>query len=55
MTRLLEADYRKALDVVYAAGEVEGPVAFPEAVLQSFRELVPCDVVATDSGPTTKS
>jgi DNA-binding CsgD family transcriptional regulator len=50
MTRLLEADYRKALDVVYAAGEVEGPVAFPEAVLQSFRELVPCDVVTFHEG-----
>jgi DNA-binding CsgD family transcriptional regulator len=44
VARLLEADYRKALEVVYAAGEVEGPVAFSEPVLQALRELVPCDV-----------
>ena len=45
MARLLESDYRKAFEVLYAAGEVKGPVAFPEPVLQTFRELVPCDVV----------
>jgi DNA-binding CsgD family transcriptional regulator len=46
MARLVESDYRKALDVLYAAGEVEGPLAFPEPVLAVVRELVPCDVVA---------
>lgn len=43
--RLLESDYRKALEVLYAAGEVDGPLAFTEPVLQALRELVPCDVV----------
>ena len=43
--RLLESDYRKALEVLYAAGEVDGPLAFPEPVLQALRDLVPCDVV----------
>jgi DNA-binding CsgD family transcriptional regulator len=45
MARLSESDYRKTLDVVYAAGEVDGPIAFPEPVLEALRELVPCDVV----------
>lgn len=45
MPRLLESDHRKALDVLYAAGEVDGPLAFPEPVLGVLRELVPCDVV----------
>lgn len=45
MARLSESDYRKTLEVVYAAGEVDGPTAFPEPVLQALRELVPCDVV----------
>jgi DNA-binding CsgD family transcriptional regulator len=45
MARLVESDYRKTLDVLYAAGEVDGPVAFPEPVLGVLRELVPCDVV----------
>lgn len=45
MTRLATADYRKALEVAYAAGEVDGPVAFPVPVLDTLRELVPCDVV----------
>jgi DNA-binding CsgD family transcriptional regulator len=45
MARLVEADYRKALAVLYAAGEVEGALAFPETVLTALRELVPCDVV----------
>jgi DNA-binding CsgD family transcriptional regulator len=40
------SDYRKALEVVYTAGEVNGPVAFPEPVLEVLRRLVPCDVVA---------
>jgi hypothetical protein len=42
MARLLQSDYRKAL---YAAGEVNGPVAFPRPVLETLRQLVPCDVV----------
>jgi DNA-binding CsgD family transcriptional regulator len=45
MSRLVESDYRKSLEVLYAAGEVEGRVAFPEPVLAALRELVPCDVV----------
>ena len=45
MARLSESDYRKTLEVVYAAGEVDGPIAFPEPVLEAIRELVPCDVV----------
>jgi len=45
MARLVELDYRKALEVLYAAGEVDGPLAFPEPVLAVVRELVPCDVV----------
>ncbi len=44
MARLLETDHRKALEVVHTAGEVAGPVAFSEPVLQALRELVPCDV-----------
>jgi DNA-binding CsgD family transcriptional regulator len=46
MARLVESDYRKALEVLYAAGEVDGPLAFPDPVLAVVRELVPCDVVA---------
>lgn len=45
MARLSESDYRKTLEVVYATGEVDGPIAFPEPVLEAVRELVPCDVV----------
>lgn len=45
MARLVESDYRKTLEVLYAAGEVDGPLAFPEPVLGVLRELVPCDVV----------
>jgi DNA-binding CsgD family transcriptional regulator len=45
MARLVESDYRKSLEVLYAAGEVDGPLAFPEPVLGALRELVPCDVV----------
>lgn len=51
--RLVESDYRKVLDVIYAAGEVEGPIACPEPVLQSLRELVPCDVVTFHERSTT--
>lgn len=50
MVRLAESDYRKAFDVIYAAGEVDGPVAFPEPVLDVLRELVPCDVVTFHEG-----
>lgn len=46
MARLSEADYRTALDVVWAAGEVDGSLAFPTSVLVALRRLVPCDVVA---------
>lgn len=50
MTRLRESDYRKTLEVLYAAGEVDGPVAFTEPVLDALRELVPCDVAAFHEG-----
>jgi DNA-binding CsgD family transcriptional regulator len=50
VVRLSESDYRKALDVLYAAGEVEGPIACPEPVLETLRRLVPCDVVAYHEG-----
>jgi DNA-binding CsgD family transcriptional regulator len=46
VTRLAGTDYRKAFEVLFAAGEVDGSLAFPEPVLQTLRELVPCDVVA---------
>ena len=58
MARLAESDYRKALEVVYAAGEVDGPLAFPEPVLETLRELVPCDVVTfheRSASPTASS
>jgi DNA-binding CsgD family transcriptional regulator len=45
MARLVGSDYRQALEVLYAAGEVDGQLAFPEPVLGVLRELVPCDVV----------
>jgi DNA-binding CsgD family transcriptional regulator len=45
VARLRESDYGKALEVLYAVGEVEGAVACSEPVLQALRELVPCDVV----------
>jgi DNA-binding CsgD family transcriptional regulator len=45
VARLTGRDYRKVLDVLYAAGEVDGPVAFPEPVLRTLRDVVPCDVV----------
>src|SRR5262249_40750018 len=38
--------YLGLLDVLRLAGEVEGPVPFPEPVLEALRRLVPCDVVA---------
>jgi DNA-binding CsgD family transcriptional regulator len=46
MARLAVSDYRAALEVLYAAAEVEGPLAFSEAVLETLHKLVPCDVVA---------
>ena len=46
MARLSESDYRAVLDVLREAGDVEGPLAFPEPVLDALRRLVPCDVVA---------
>ena len=46
MARLSESDYRKSLDVLYVAGDVEGSVAYPRPVLEALRRLVPCDVVA---------
>src|SRR5690349_22496690 len=46
MARLSASDYRRALEVVYAAGEIDGPIAFPEPVLEALARLVPCDVVA---------
>lgn len=46
MVRLSGADYRKVLDVLREAGDVDGPNPFPEPVLHALRRLVPCDVVA---------
>jgi len=45
VARLRESDFGKALEVLYAAGEVDGAVAFAHPVLQALCELVPCDVV----------
>jgi RNA polymerase sigma factor (sigma-70 family) len=46
MARLAESDYRKALEVLYAAGENDGTLPFGAPVLDALRDLVPCDVVA---------
>jgi DNA-binding CsgD family transcriptional regulator len=46
VVRLGESDFSRALAVLEAAGDVEGTVAFPEQVLETLRDLVPCDVVA---------
>jgi DNA-binding CsgD family transcriptional regulator len=46
MARLSGADYRGVLAVLREAGELEGPMPFPEPVLDALRRLVPCDVVA---------
>jgi DNA-binding CsgD family transcriptional regulator len=46
MPRLSESDFRGALAVLRQAGEVDGPMPFPEPVLAALRRLVPCDVVA---------
>lgn len=53
MARLAESDYRKALDALCAAGDVDGPQPFPEPVLHALRELVPCDVVTFHSSSET--
>ena len=45
MARLAESDYRKALEVLYTAGEADGRLAFPEPVLLALSDLVACDVV----------
>ena len=45
MRGLAEPDYRKALDVLREAGEVNGAIPFPQPVLEALRRLVPCDVV----------
>jgi DNA-binding CsgD family transcriptional regulator len=45
MPRLSVADYRGVLAVLREAGEVEGPIPFPEPVLDALRHLIPCDVV----------
>jgi DNA-binding CsgD family transcriptional regulator len=46
MVRLAESDYRKVLEVIGEAAAVDGPVPFPEPVLDALLRLVPCDVVA---------
>jgi DNA-binding CsgD family transcriptional regulator len=46
VARLSTTDYGRVLDVLWEAGEVDGPFAFPEPVLASLRRLIPCDVVA---------
>jgi DNA-binding CsgD family transcriptional regulator len=45
MSRLSGSDYRGVLNVLREAGDVEGPIPFPEPVLDALRRLVPCDVV----------
>jgi DNA-binding CsgD family transcriptional regulator len=49
MVRLAGSDYRRALDALCAAGDVDGPQPFPQPVLHALRELVPCDVVTFHS------
>lgn len=46
MPRIAESDYRRMLDVLREAGDVEAGAPFPEPVLVALRRLVPCDVVA---------
>ena len=45
MSKLSERDFRGALSLVLDAGEVAGQCPFPTAILESLRELIPCDVV----------
>lgn len=51
MGRLTESDYRGALSVLREAVAVDGPVPFPEPVLEALRRLLPCDVVAYHDQP----
>ena len=46
MPRISESGYRGMLEVLHEAGEVDGPLPFPEPVLDALHRLVPCDVVA---------
>jgi DNA-binding CsgD family transcriptional regulator len=46
VARLAGADYRRILEFLHSAGEVEGSDPFPEHVLARLRELVPCDTVS---------
>jgi DNA-binding CsgD family transcriptional regulator len=46
VARLSGSDYRGILEVVHAAGEIDGADPFPEHVLARLRDLVPCDVVS---------
>ncbi len=46
MPSLSTSDYRGALEVLGEAAAVDGPIPFPEPVLDALRGLVPCDVVA---------
>ena len=55
MPALSRSDYRDALEVVYAAGEVTSTVAFPEPVLHALRRLVPCEVVTFHEHSETRN
>jgi DNA-binding CsgD family transcriptional regulator len=46
MSRLSESDFDAVLGVLREAGDVEGPMPFPEHVLDALRGLISCDVVA---------
>jgi DNA-binding CsgD family transcriptional regulator len=45
MPRISESGYRGMLEVLHEAGDIDGPLPFPEPVLDALRRLVPCDVV----------
>jgi DNA-binding CsgD family transcriptional regulator len=51
VARLSERDFRQALSVLHAAGEVGDENPFPEPVLEALRNLVPSDVVAYHEHP----
>jgi DNA-binding CsgD family transcriptional regulator len=51
MSRLTESDYRGVLDVLRKAGDADGPIPFPEPVLDALRRLIPCDVIAYHEEP----
>jgi DNA-binding CsgD family transcriptional regulator len=55
VARLSESDYSRILDVLGEAACVDGPVAFPEPVLDALRRVVPCDVVAYHERPHPKA